>query len=60
MNKEEFDKLNILEQIDYINKELSSGKSITNTCKEIGIGRSTISDRFKKAGYKYCKDSFSY
>lgn len=60
MNREKFDKLSILEQIDYINKELSEGKTITNTCKEIGIGRSTISDRFKKVGYKYCNESLIY
>lgn len=55
MNKTEFNNLDVLEQIEYINKSLLEGNTLTNICKNIGIGRSTISDRFKKVSYKYNK-----
>lgn len=60
MNKEEFNKLEVLEQIQYINKQLENNKSVTSACKEIGVGRSTIRDRFKKANYIYYKDLNKY
>lgn len=60
MNKEQFNKLPILEQIDFINSQLKKNKSITSVCKELGVGRSTIRDRFKKSNYSYCKDSNKY
>lgn len=60
MNKEEFNKLEILGQIDYINKQLENNNSITSVCEGIGVGRSTIRDRFKKANYTYDKDLKQY
>ena len=60
MYKEKFNKLEVLAQIQYINNELENNKSITSVCKELGIGRSTIRDRFKKANYKYNKESNKY
>lgn len=53
MKKDQFNKLDIDKQIEYFNQQLLEGKSLTNICKSISIGRSTISDRFKKANYKY-------
>ena len=55
MNKTEFNNLEVLEQIEYINKSLLEGNTLTNICKSIGIGRSTIRDRFKKVSYEYNK-----
>ena len=55
MNKTEFNSLEVLEQIEYINKSLLEGNTLTNVCKSIGIGRSTIRDRFKKVSYEYNK-----
>ena len=52
MNKTEFNNLDVLEQIEYINKNLLEGNTLTNVCKNIGIGRSTIRDRFKKVSYE--------
>lgn len=60
MNKEKFNKLEIIDQIQYINKELQNNKSITSVSKELGIGRSTIRDRFKKANYIYSKELNEY
>lgn len=60
MNKEELNNLSVTEQIHYINNELKNNKSITSVCKDLGIGRSTIRDRFKKANYIYSKDLNKY
>ena len=51
MNREEFNKLGILDQIDYINKGLES-KSVTKVCDSIGIDRGTVRKRFGRNGYK--------
>ena len=54
MNKTEFNSLEVMDQIQYINKRLLlEGNTITNVCKDIGISRSTIRDRFEKKGYIY-------
>ncbi|HFQ6533930.1 hypothetical protein [Clostridioides difficile] len=53
MNRSEFDNKDVKEQLDYINKKLLEGITLTNICKEIGIGRTTIRNRFKKNGYEY-------
>ncbi|MDB0439344.1 hypothetical protein C4R89_07280 [Clostridioides difficile] len=53
MNRKEFDNKSVKEQLDYINKKLLEGVTLTNICKNIGIGRTTIRDRFKKNGYEY-------
>ena len=60
MNKTEFNSLDVMEQIEYINKSLLNGNTLTNICKNIGIGRSTIRDRFDKIGYKYNKSTNQY
>lgn len=60
MNKEEFNKLEVLAQIQHINNQLENNKSVTSVCKEIGISRSTIRDRFKKANYSYYKELNKY
>lgn len=60
MNKDEFNALEVLKQIGYINKQLKNNKSITAVCKELEIGRSTIRDRFKKLNYSYDKEVNAY
>ena len=60
MTKEDFNKLDIIEQINYINEKLIEGNTLTNVCKSIGIGRSTIRDRFEKTGYKYNSEIKQY
>ena len=60
MNKEQFQKLNILAQIEYINSILKEGKTLTSFSKEIGISRKTISKKFSGAGYKYSQSKKQY
>ena len=59
MRKEEFNKLNLKEQIEYINKKLEN-KTLTNLCEEIKISRSTIRERFLKQGYIFDKSKNKY
>ena len=59
MGKEEFNKLNVKEQIEYINKKLKN-KTLTNLCEEIKISRSTIRERFLKQGYIFDKSKNKY
>ena len=60
MKKDQFNKLDIDKQIEYFNDKLLEGESLTIICKNMGIGRSTISERFKKVNYKYNKSNNKY
>lgn len=57
MNKERFNKLELMEQIEYINEKLKE-YSLTKICEEIGIARSTIRGRFKKLGYELIDNQY--
>lgn len=50
MDKEKFNKLTIMDQVQYINDCLSK-MSLTKACNSIGVNRSTISKRFNLNGY---------
>lgn len=60
LDRDSFDKLTIDEQLNYINDELKKGNTLTNTCKNIGIGRTTVRDRALKNGYTYNSDLNQY
>lgn len=60
MNRSDFDELEVRDQIEYINNKLIEGNTLTNICKDLGIGRSTIRDRFKKVSYEYDKAMNQY
>ncbi|WP_066827380.1 DUF4250 family protein [Clostridium tepidiprofundi] len=60
MKRSEFDKLNQLEQIDFVNKQLKQGTSLTQICKDIDIARSTLRKRFEKTGYTFNKEHNKY
>lgn len=60
MTKEQFNKLELLNQVNYINNQLDKNNSLTSICKDLDISRSTIRDRFKKIGYIYSKDLKKY
>jgi len=57
MNRIEFDNLEIIDQINYINQSIGT---LTDICQTIPIGRATISERFKRQGYIYNKDIGQY
>lgn len=60
MVKDEFNNLDVLEQVKYINDLLGTKLTLTTIAKNLSIGRSTISDRFKKIGYRYDKQLNQY
>ena len=60
MTKDEFNKLQISDQINYINNKLLSGLTLTKVCNNIGIARSTVGTRASKLGYIFDKDLNQY
>ncbi len=60
MNKEEFKNLDILEQIEHVNKVLQQGITLTKFSEEVEISRKTISKNFGKAGYKFSQSKKQY
>ena len=52
MTKELFLDLTILQQIEYFNKLMAEGGSLSSICKELGISKS-ISSKFKGHGYVF-------
>lgn len=66
MEKQQFNKLTHLEQLEYVNEKLKNGESLRNISAELNISKTTIRDRFKKIGYlfdaelhQYCKSDTS-
>lgn len=53
MNKEQFNSLGILEQLEYVNNQLKEGKSIRKLSADMGMGKSTITDRFRRHNIAY-------
>lgn len=53
MDRETFDKLNYKQQVIEFNKLYEIHKSIRKTCGEIGIGKTTVRDRFKTINYSF-------
>lgn len=60
MTKDEFNKLDINEQINYLNTQLKEGLTLTSLCKSIGIARSTVGGRVSKQGYIFDKKINQY
>ncbi len=59
LNREEFNKLEIKDQLDFVNVKLEK-KSLTKISDEIKISRKTLRNRFDKFGYVYDKQSNKY
>lgn len=51
MNKEQFEGLELGQQVEYINGLLQNS-SMVKACQTIGTNESTVRDRFKRNGYK--------
>ena len=57
MNREEFNQLNVKEQVWYFNNELKQKNNNFNAiCKSIGISKNTVLSRFKKFGYEPARE----
>jgi hypothetical protein len=53
VNKEEFNKLNFLDKIVYINTRLKEGQTVIRIREDIGVGEKTLQKEIKANGYKY-------
>lgn len=61
MDKDIFNKLDIMDQIAFVNKKLKEGYSLSKLDNEnIISSRKTVSNRFKKVGYELNKVSNQY
>lgn len=60
MDRVEFDKLGLKDQVSYINDKLLAGVSLTKECEKIGIDRTTIRKRFLKDQWSFDKASNQY
>lgn len=57
MTKEIFQKLDLIPQVNYINKIIKEGGSLSGICKELKMGKS-ISSKFKDNGYKFLNKQY--
>ena len=60
MDKAEFNKLEVLEQINYINSESIKGESLRNIADNLGMSKTTFRDRALKIGYVYNANTSQY
>ena len=60
MKKDIFDKLDIIDQLGYINERLNAGLSLQAVCNCIKIDRKSITRRANKINYKFNKDKNQY
>ena len=58
MNKKEYFKSTLEEQVNYINQKMNDGKSFNDTCKEILLLKGGVSNKFKKHGYKLIEGQY--
>lgn len=59
MFREEFDNMDVFEQIKYINEKLLE-QSLTKICDSIGISRTTVTKRFRSVDYVFDKYTNQY
>ena len=60
MTKEEFNNLEVLKQLDYINGLLEKGKSLRSMGEDLEMSKSTFRSRFLKIGYTLNKEKNQY
>lgn len=60
LDRNHFNSILVEEQIDYFNKGLFEGKTISKICNEIDISYNTIRDRFKRHNFTYNKFTKQY
>ena len=61
MDKDTFNKLDTMDQIEFVNKKLKEGYSLSKLDNEnIISSRKTVSNRFKKVGYELNKETNQY
>ncbi|MEG0181532.1 MAG: hypothetical protein RR657_06535 [Peptostreptococcaceae bacterium] len=60
MNGIEFKTLDTINQVEYINNQLSNGNSVDNIRIELGVGKNYIANTLKSKGYKLDRNINQY
>lgn len=60
MNKQDFNKLDMQGQLQYVNNELIKGKSLRIISTSLTMSKTTIRDRFLKQGYVFNAEQRQY
>lgn len=60
MDKQTFNKLDILEQLKYVNEQLLEGGSLRSISSNLDMSKTTIRDRFLKFGYVFNNEARQY
>lgn len=53
MNKDQFNKLDFMEKIEYLNNKLREGQTVIRIREDIGIGEKALQREIKANGYRY-------
>ncbi len=53
MNKEQFNNLDFMEKIEYLNNKLKEGQTVIRIREDMGIGEKALQREIKANGYKY-------
>lgn len=53
MNKEQFNNLDFMEKIEYLNNKLKEGQTVIRIREDIGIGEKALQREIKANGYRY-------
>lgn len=53
MNKDQFNNLDFMEKIEYLNNKLKEGQTVIRIREDIGIGEKALQREIKANGYKY-------
>lgn len=60
MNKQKFNSLDILKQLDYVNAQLKNNMSLRSISGQLEMSKTTIRDRFDKIGYQFDAEKRQY
>ena len=60
MNKEQFNNLDFMEKIEYLNNKLKEGQTVIRIREDIGIGEKALQREVKANGYRYNSKTKQY
>lgn len=60
MNKEQFNNLDFMEKIEYLNNKLREGQTVIRIREDIGIGEKALQREVKANGYRYNSKTKQY
>jgi len=60
LDKKQYEQMEVLEQLNFINELLSKGENLTKVAQSLGMSRSSIARNFKKISYTYDSTTKQY